>query len=120
MLFCTWKQVAAANAYTTGQKVMGWANQRLGKLLPCLPEDLHFCGFFGMSTEVLVTAYDMTENHSVLPPTPKLLHLAFMHTYPASNTTLSSLLGGSNPKMISKYVWPFIQSNFALNKCLVS
>jgi hypothetical protein len=26
MLFCTRKQVAVANAYTTGQKVMGWGN----------------------------------------------------------------------------------------------
>jgi hypothetical protein len=52
MLFCTRKQVAVANAYTTGQKVMGQANQKLGKLLPGLPEDLHFCGFFGVSADV--------------------------------------------------------------------
>jgi hypothetical protein len=119
LLFCTQKQVVAANAYTTRQKVMGWANQRLGKLPPGLPEDLRFCGFFGVLAEVSVTASDMMENHSVLPPTPKLFHflwaLAFMHTYPTNNTTLSSLVGGSNPKTISKYVWPFIRSIFALN-----
>ncbi len=34
MLFYTQKQVAVADAYTTGQKVMFWVNQRLGKLLP--------------------------------------------------------------------------------------
>ncbi len=66
--------MAVANAYTTGQKVMGHANQRLGKLLPGLPEDLRFCGFFGVLVEVSVTAWDMMENHSVLPPTPKFLH----------------------------------------------
>ncbi len=118
------KQVAVADAYTTVQKVMVWTNQRLGKLLPGSPEDLRFCGSFGVLAEVSVTAWDMMENHSVLPPTSKFLHflwaLAFICTYPANNTTLSSLLGGSNPKAISKYVWPFIRSIFALNKCLVS
>jgi hypothetical protein len=99
MLFCTQRQVAVADVYTTGQKMIGWANRRLGKLLLGLPEDLRFRGFFGVSAEVLVTTWDMMENQSVLPPTPKFLHflwvLAFMHTYPANNTTLSSLLGGS-------------------------
>ncbi len=70
--------MAVADAYTTGQKVMGQANQKLGKLLMGLPEDLRFCGFFGVLAEV-------------------------------------SLLGGSNPKNIRKYVWPFIWSIFALN-----
>jgi hypothetical protein len=121
MLSCTW-QVAVANAYTTKQKVMGRANQRLGKLLPCLPEDLRFCEFFGVLAEVLVTVWDMMENHSVLPPTPKFLHFygrlhSFAHIL--QTTPLSHLLGGSNPKTISKYVWPFIRSIFALNECLV-
>jgi hypothetical protein len=91
---------------------------------PGLPEDLHFHWFFGVSVEMLVMAWDMTENHSVLPPNPKFLHflwaLAFMRTCPTNNTALSSLLGRSNPKTISKYVWPFIRSIFALNECLVS
>ncbi len=56
MLFCTRKQVAVADTYTTGQKVMGRANRRLGKLLPGYPEDLRFCGFFGMLAEVSVAA----------------------------------------------------------------
>jgi hypothetical protein len=74
MLFCTRKQVAVADAYTTGQKVMGQANQRLEKLLPGLPKDLRFCGFFGLLAEVLVTAWDMMENLSVLPRTSSSLH----------------------------------------------
>jgi hypothetical protein len=102
----------------------GSGKPKAWEVAPRLPEGLRFCGFFGVSAEVLVTAWDMMENHSVLPPTSKFLHflwvLAFMRTYPANNTTLSSLLGGSNPKTISKYVWPFIWSIFALNKCLVS
>ena len=40
--------------------------------------------------------------------------------YPANNTTLSRLLGGSDPKTISKYVWPFIRSLFELNDTVVS
>ncbi len=86
--------MAAVEAYTTGQKGMGRANRRLGKLLPGLPEDLHFRGLFDVLAEVSVTAWDTMDNHSVLPPTPKLLHflwaLAFMRTYLANNTTLSS------------------------------
>ncbi len=74
MLFCTQKQMAVAHTYTTGQKVMGRANQRLGKLLPGSPEDLCFHGFFGVLAEVSVMAWDMMENHSVFPPTPKFLH----------------------------------------------
>jgi len=108
ILFCTQKQVAVANAYATGQKVMGRANLWLGKLLPGSPEDLCFCAFFGVSAQVSVTARDMMENHSVLPPTPEFLHflwaLAFMHTYPANDTTLSCLLGGRNPKTMRKYM----------------
>jgi hypothetical protein len=98
MYFCKCKQVTVKDTYTTGQKVMGRANQRLGNLLPGSPEDLRFCGFFGMLAKVSVVAWDMMENHSVLPPTPKFLcflwALAFMCTYPANNTTLSSFLPG--------------------------
>ncbi len=43
-----------------------------------------------------------------------------MCTYLANDTTLSSLLEGSNPKTISKYVWPFIRSFFALNTFMVN
>lgn len=115
--------VTVANAYATGQKVMGRANLRLGKLLPGSPEDLRFRAFFGVSAQVSVTAWDMMENHSVLPPTPEFLHflwaLAFMRTYPANDTTLSSLLGGRDPKTMSKYMWPFIRSIFALNEWLI-
>jgi hypothetical protein len=68
MFFCNRKQATVDDAYTTGQKVMGWANQRLGKLLPGLPEDLRFCGFFGVLAEVSVVAWDMMENCNVLAP----------------------------------------------------
>jgi hypothetical protein len=103
---------------------MGRANRRLGKLLPGSPEDLRFRGFFGVSAQVAVTAWDMLENHSVLPPNPKFVHflwaLAFMRTYPANDTTLSCLLGGSDPKTIGKYVWPLIRSLYELNETVVS
>ena len=116
--------MTVANAYATGQEVMGRANLRLGKLLPGSPEDLRFRGFFGVSAQVAVTAWDMLENHSVLPPNPKFVHflwaLAFMRTYPSNNNTLSRVLGGHDLKTMSKYVWPFIRSIFALNEWLVS
>ena len=128
--FVTWyfffnrNQVTGEEAYMTGQKVMGQASQKLGKLLSGSPKDLCFQAFFGVSAQVAVTAWSMMEDHSVLPPNPKFVHflwtLAFMRTYPANNTTFSRLLGGSNPKTISKYVWPFIRSLFELNETVVS
>ena len=108
----------------TGQEVMGRASRQLGKLLPGSPEDLRFRAFFGVSAQVSVTAWSMMEGHHVLPTNPMFLHflwaLAFLRTYPANDTTLSSLLGGSDPKTISKYVWPFIWSLFELNETVVS
>ena len=38
-----------------------------------------------------------------------------MRTYPANDHALSQLLGGSDPKTINKYMWPFIQAVFDLN-----
>ena len=112
------------DAYCKGQKVMGWANRRLGKLLPGLPEDLRFRGHFGVSAEVAVEAWEMMNEHNCLTPNPKFLHflwaLAFMLTYPANDKALSIALGGSDPKTISKYVWPFIHSIFELDGIVVS
>ena len=77
-----------------------------------------------MSAKVAVEAWEMMEDHSVLPPNPKFLHflwaLAFMRLYPANDKALSTSLGGSDPKTISKYVWPFIRSLFELNEAVVS
>jgi hypothetical protein len=70
MFFCNRKQVTVNNAYVHGQKVVGRANQRLGKLLVGLPEDLHFRAIFGVSAEVAVEAWEMMVDHSCLPPNP--------------------------------------------------
>ncbi len=122
-VFCNRKQVTVDNAYVHGQKVMGRANQRLRKLLVGSPEDLRFRAFFGVSAEVTVEAWEMMVDHSCLPPNPEFLHylwvLAFMQTYPANNTTLSTLLGGKDPKTVYKYVWLYIQSLFGLTKVVV-
>ena len=120
MLFCTRKQVAVADAYTTRQKVMGRANQRLGKLLVGSPKDLRFHAFIGVSAEIAMEAWEMMADHSCLPPNPKFLHYlwvrAFMQTYPANNTTLSTLLGGKDPKTIYKYVWSYISFTFWIDQ----
>ena len=124
IFFFNRNQVTVEEAFVTGQQVMGRASRKLGKLLSGSPEDLRFRAFFGVAAQVAVTAWSMMEDHSVLPPNPKFVHflwtLAFMRTYPANNTTLSRLLGGSDPKTISKYVWPFIRSLFELNETVVS
>ena len=56
--------VSVNDAYHKGQKVMGRANRRLGKLLPGLPEDLRFRGHFGVSAEVAVEAWEMMNEHN--------------------------------------------------------
>ncbi len=92
------------DAYRTGQKVMGQANRRLGKLLPGLPEDLRFRRYFGVSAKVAVEGWEMIKEHNCPPPGPKYLHflwsLAFMKTYPANDKALLIALGGSNSKTI--------------------
>ena len=70
MFFCTRNQVTVEEAYVAGQKVMGRANQRLGKLLSGSPEDLRFRAFFGVSAQVAVTAWSMMEVHMFSPPIP--------------------------------------------------
>ena len=77
-----------------------------------------------MSTEVAVEAWEMMDEQKCLPSEPLFLHhlwaLAFMQTYPANNEALSILLGGSDPKTIHKYMWPYIDSIFELDEVLVS
>jgi hypothetical protein len=55
---------------------------RLGKLLPGLPEDILFCGSFGVSAEIAKTIWEMMEEHGLRPPSSDFLHflwaLAFM------------------------------------------
>ena len=45
--------------------------------------------------------------------------LAFMRTYSANDEALSRVLGGSDPKTIHKYMWPYIDSIFELDEVLV-
>ena len=87
LLFCNRKQVIINNADVHGLKVMGWANQRLVKLLVGSPEDLRFCVSFGVSAEV-------ASDHNCLPPTrvPPLFVGTRIHAnVPANGTALSTM-----------------------------
>ncbi len=70
-----------------GQRVMGWAGHTLGTLLLGSLEDTCFCGYFGISAEVVVETWEMMEELDCHPPLPQfehyLLTLAFMRQYPA-------------------------------------
>ncbi len=59
-------------ACITGQKVMGWAEQRLRKLFTGLPEDRRY--WFFVSADVAVEVYEVMENYHFLPPDPKFVH----------------------------------------------
>jgi hypothetical protein len=103
---------------------MGRTGHTLGTLLPVSPEDTRFHGYFGVSAEVAVEAWEMMEELDCLPPLPQfehyLLALAFMQLYPANNKALLTMLGGSDPKTIQNYIWPMIQSIFDLEGVVVS
>jgi hypothetical protein len=103
---------------------MGRTSHTLGTLRPGSPDDKCFRGYFGVSAEVAVEAWDMMEELDCLPPLPQFQHylwaLAFMRLYPANGSALSSTLGGSDPKTIQKYIWPMIQSIFDLEGVVVS
>ena len=102
---------------------MGRAERRLGKLSTGSPEDLRFRGFFGVSADVAVEAWEMMRSHNFLPPDPKFLHylwaLGFMRTYPPNDQALSRMLGGSDPKTIHKYMWSYIDLIFELDNIVV-
>ena len=110
--------------YREGQQIMGRAAHRLGILRPGSPEDGRFRGYFGVSAEVALEAWDLMEEIDCLPPSPQLKHylwaLAFMRLYPANDIALSTALGGSDPKTIRKYIWPMIASIFELDEEVVS
>jgi hypothetical protein len=107
-----------------GQRVMGQTGHTLGTLLPSSLEDTCFCGYFGVSAEVAVEAWEIIEELDCLPPSPQFEHylwaLAFMRLYPANNKALSTMLGGRDPKTIQIYIWPMIQSIFDLDGVVVS
>jgi hypothetical protein len=97
---------------------------RLGKFLLGFPEDIHFCGLFGVSTELAKTTWELMEDHGLRPSGSDFLHFlwapVFMQTYPQNENTLSRVLGGHDPKTTSKNVWPVIRSIYALNDVVVS
>jgi hypothetical protein len=103
---------------------MGRTSTRLDKLLLGLPKDIRFCGSFGVSAELAKTTWELMEDHGLRPSGGEFCHffwaLAFMQTYPPNNNTLSGVLGGHDPKTISKNVWPVIRSIYALNDVVVS
>ena len=88
------------------------------------PKDKRFRGYFGICADVVVVAWEMMEELDCLSPSPEFWHylwaLAFMRLYPANGLALLSTLGGSDPKMIQKYIWPMIQSIFDLEGVVVS
>ena len=104
--------------------MMGRNGHALGILSPGSPEDLRHRGYFGVSAEVAVKAWNQMEELDLLPPSSQFQHylwaLAFMRTYPPNDTTLSRLLGGKDPKTISKFIWPYIASLAELENFVVS
>jgi hypothetical protein len=82
--------------------VMGRTGHALGILSPGSPEDLRHRGFFGVSAEVSVKAWNKMEELDLLPPSSHFDHylwaLAFMRTYPPQRHHSLDTIGGERPK----------------------
>jgi hypothetical protein len=68
------KKISVEDAYREGQRLMGQTSHMLGILLPGSPEDKCFDGYFGVSSEVAVEAWEMMEELDCLPPLPQFQH----------------------------------------------
>ncbi len=66
-LFYHTKKISVEDPYCEGQKVMGQTSHTLGTLLPGSLEDKLFCGYFGVSAEVAVEAWEMMEELDCFP-----------------------------------------------------
>jgi hypothetical protein len=100
------------------------STQLIDKAIDIFIEDKHFCGYFWVSAEVVVEAWEMTGELDSLPPSPQfqlyLWGLTFMQLYLGNGSALLPTLGWSDPKTIRKIIWPMIQSIFDLEGVVVS
>ncbi len=65
-----WK-ISVEDAYPEGQRMMGWTGHKLGTMFLGAPEDKCSCGYFGISAEVVVEAWEMMSEVYCLPPSPQ-------------------------------------------------
>jgi len=115
--------ITAIDSHWEGQKVMGCTGHALGSLLQDPPNT---CGIVFLAYLQFLLWKRGTKWRSLIfsPLLPNINitsgQLAFMHTYPPNDTTLSSLLGGKDPKTIHKYMWPYIEPLAELENFVVS
>ena len=78
---------------------------------------------FGVGGMVALAAFAWLERTGLLPDGGTFVHLlwtlCFLKVYP-TETPLSALCGGADPKTIRKYIWPFIFALANLEVHLVS
>ena len=87
-------KISVEDAYHVGQMVMGRASRRLGVIHPGSPEDKRFRGYFGVSAEVAIEAWEMMIEHDYLPPSPHFFIICgHLHSC------------GCTQQMIRLYLW---------------
>jgi hypothetical protein len=95
--FAPLKMASIEYIYKTGKKGIGCKSTMLGKLLPDLPKDIHFCGLFRVSTELAQTTWELMEEHGLCPSGSEFLHF-FGHLcscdFTPQTTTLSHVCWG--------------------------
>jgi hypothetical protein len=98
-------KILVKEVYHFSQIVMGRAERKLGKLVTGSPEDLRFRGFFGVSAEVAVEAWEMMDKQKCLPPIPSSFticgHLHLCKLTPQTMKRCQDHWGGVTPKQFT-------------------
>ena len=108
------------DVYAIGRDMMNRSSKEMGAMEA---EERRFRDLFGVGAMVALACFEWLNHSDLLPEGGTLLHLlwtlCFLKVYP-TETPLSSLCGGADPKTIRKWVWLFIGALASLEGCLVS
>ena len=118
------RTITINDAYQEGRKLMTRATKKPGTTFKGGTEDRRFRSCFGVGAHVAVQAWNMMVEKDLLPEIGNFCHymwaLMFMKLYGENETEMCMLLGGTDPKTMRKYVWPYIFSIFELHYDVVS
>lgn len=113
-------QPSLEDAYAMGRDMMNRSSKKMGAIQS---EDRQFRDLFGVGAIVALAAFAWLDQTELLPVDGTFMHLlwtlCFLKVYP-TETALSALCGGADPKTIRKYIWPMIVALANLEVHLVS
>jgi hypothetical protein len=104
----------AADFFLAGKDIQNKADRPIGS---AGTEDRHFREFFGKGLFVVSQLWNLLAHNDFIPPEGDMKHLLwtlhFLKAYPkqaAICLTVGGSAGAIDPKMLQKYMWPFIRA----------